>query len=356
MTTGKDETDYYKEIGALNREHGVFLVRDERTGAVRVKKEQQTFNSDVYRRIKASDIKGIPRIYAMHEEDGLLTLIEEYIPGETLENMLKNYGAMKADDVQRIASKICDILTTLHEMIPPIIHRDIKPSNIIITPAKEVYLLDLNAAKLEDSEETEDTVLLGTYGYAAPEQYGFGASTVQTDIYALGMLMNTLLRGEYSKEIIKDSPLSEIIEKCVMLQPEDRYPSAAGLKSALRSPGGITLHQLIPPGFRSGNPMHMFIAVLGYALIASLTLTLTTDHPTGVFLTWYERVGCFVMVLALVFFASDYMGVQKKVPLCRSKIPMLRAMGILVTVCILFFLFITILAAGEILLAGTFGL
>ena len=79
--------------------------------------------------------------------------------------------------------------------IPAIIHRDIKPSNIIITAYNRAVLLDFNAAKYYSCQSTEDTVLLGTQGYASPEQYGFGSSSPQTDIYSMGILFRELLNS-----------------------------------------------------------------------------------------------------------------------------------------------------------------
>lgn len=326
----------YTEISPLNEKHGVFLVRDETAGRMCVKKILKTYNADVYERLKTAKIKGLPEIYQMEEDDGELTVIEEYISGETIDAMLKSRGALPENEIRDIAVKLCNILSDLHGMNPPVIHRDIKPSNVMVTPTGEVKLLDLNAAKLEDAEKAEDTVLLGTYGYAAPEQFGFGSSTVQTDIYAAGMLMNTMLLGEYSKEIIKDGILSGIIEKCVMLNAEDRYGSAAELRSALISPKTQKKLNFVPPGFRSGNPLHMFIAVLGYVAIASVSLSLYTGnqarHPR---ITWYERIWSLAIMLVILFFTADYLGIQKKIPLCRSRNIIIKIIGIILADVIL---------------------
>lgn len=92
---------------------------------------------------------------------------------------------------------LCEILEKLHSVTPPIVHRDTKPSNIIITNYEHVVLLDFNAAKYFADTDTADTILLGTKGYAAPEQYGFGSSTPQTDIYALGILLKELVKSLY---------------------------------------------------------------------------------------------------------------------------------------------------------------
>ena len=337
----------FTDIAPLNEKHGVFLVRDEEAGRMCVKKILKTYNMDVYERLQTSRVKGIPEIYHMQEDAVELTIYEEYISGETVDSMLKNKGAMPDSKVRDIAEKLCDILSRLHEMDPPVIHRDIKPSNVMVTPAGDVRLIDLNAAKLENTEKDEDTVLLGTYGYAAPEQYGFGSSTIQTDIYAVGMLMNTMLLGEYSKDIVKDSILSGIIEKCVMMRPEDRYKSAAELRSSLNHPNRKTI-SFIPPGFRTRNPIHMFTAILGYAAIVSVCMSLETKTQTKYpVITWYERIFSMFIMLMMVFFAADYLGVQKKLPLCKSQNVFIKIIGIVLAEAIILAVLMFIMVGIE---------
>ena len=337
----------YTNIAPLNEKHGVFLVRDEFANRMCVKKNLKTYNADVYKRIKEARTTGLPEIYHMQEDDGELTVYEEYISGETVDSMLKNKGAMSEEQVRDISLKLCDILIELHSMAPPVIHRDIKPSNVMVTPIGEVKLLDLNAAKLEAADKSEDTVLLGTYGYAAPEQYGFGSSTIQTDIYALGMLMNTMLQGEFSKDIAKDSILSGIIEKCVMMRPEERYRSASELRTALNHPNKKNIN-FIPPGFRTKNPIHMLTAVLGYAAIGSVCLGLETRtqvrYPSVI---WYERIVSMLIMLTMVLFAADYLGVQKRLPLCRSNNVIIKIIGIILFEAIISALLLFIMIGIE---------
>ncbi len=329
-TALKEIEDRYKTIAPLNEKHRVFLAHDEALDCMCVKKILKTYNADVYKRVQAAKIKGLPEIYRLTEKDGELTVIEEYIDGETIASLLEREGVFPEDKVRDIALKLCDILNDLHSMEPPVIHRDIKPSNVIVTSTGEVRLIDLNAAKLENAEKAEDTVLLGTYGYAAPEQFGFGSSTVQTDIYAVGMLMNTMLLGEYSRDTIKGNSLSETIARCVMIRTEDRYGSALELRAALVSPGSKPKVSFVLPGFRSKNPLHMIIAVLGYAAIIIMGLTFeTTNQESNPKVIWLERIWFLIIMLLLVFFTSDYLGIQKKLPLCNSRNLIIRIIGII---------------------------
>ena len=100
----------------------------------------------------------------------------------------------------------------------------------------EVFLLDVNVAKKYVPDQLEDTKLLGTLYYAAPEQVGFGhgASTPKTDIYALGVLLNVLITGKLPKEEKAKGEVWVIVDRCIKLDPEERY-SDEGLLSVLNT-------------------------------------------------------------------------------------------------------------------------
>ena len=217
---------YYEEISELNKEHGVFIVRHRETGKICVKKVLSIYNPAVYAALFEHPVPRTPRIYALHEENGRLTVIEEYISGDPLSSVLEICGPFSAADAAACGWMLCGILSDLHAFKPPIIHRDIKPSNVILTEDGSVVLLDMNAARLQDPAKTVDTKLLGTPGFAAPEQYGFGSSSVETDIYAVGALMDALLPETASA---RSPRLAEIINKCRELNPTQRYSSAAEL-------------------------------------------------------------------------------------------------------------------------------
>ena len=128
---------------------------------------------------------------------------------------------------------VCDILIALHSGDQPIIHSDIKPSNVMVTEDDRLYLIDLNAARIMTKEKSRDTRLLGTEGFAAPEQFGFGESTPLSDIFAVGNFMNVLLTGDTNADSLPQNKLKPVIQKCLELNPKDRYASALQLKKAL---------------------------------------------------------------------------------------------------------------------------
>ena len=132
------------------------------------------------------------------------------------------------------AIQLCDILKKLHDINPPIIHRDIKPSNVILKNDGSLVLIDFNAAKKADQTKSRDTYLIGTPGYSAPEQYGFGSSYIPTDIYAMGNLMLALLTGDTDPAKLGKSWLRKVIFKCLNMDPKNRYQSADKLKKAIK--------------------------------------------------------------------------------------------------------------------------
>lgn len=139
----------------------------------------------------------LPRIYDHFEERGRWYLVMDYVEGETLERLLEQ-SPEKKFAVQQIlpwAMQLCAVLGYLHGHQPPIIFRDLKPANIMLTAEEHLYLVDFGIARLFKTGQTNDTIAMGTPGYAAPEQYGKTQTTEQADIYALGATLHHLISG-----------------------------------------------------------------------------------------------------------------------------------------------------------------
>lgn len=233
MFDSKVPVSCYKEIANLNKEHGISIVQHIETGKIYLKKVMSVYNRSVFEHLYFHPVRNIPRIYALYEENNTLTVIEEYISGDTFQEILNICGPLPLAEARKYAIAVCDILIALHSSDQPIIHRDIKPSNVMITEDDRLYLIDLNAARLMTKEKSRDTKLLGTEGFAAPEQFGFGESTPLSDIFAVGSFMNALLTGDTKTDSLPLNKLKPVIMKCLELNPKDRYSSATQLKMAL---------------------------------------------------------------------------------------------------------------------------
>ena len=115
-------------------------------------------------------------------DNGLLWfgLVQESIPGDSLQTRLTQKEVFSESTVREIASEILQILIYLHELSPPVLHRDIKPSNLILGEDRHVYLVDFGSVQDKAAKEGATFTVVGTYGYAPLEQFG-GRATPASD-------------------------------------------------------------------------------------------------------------------------------------------------------------------------------
>ena len=227
------ELSQYREIEEIGGRPDIILTSHVETGEWYVKKLLGTYDRSIYGFLLEHPVSHMPRIVALYESDNCLIVIEEYIGGRTLADLLEE-DTVEEKKAVRMVRDVALILKDLHGLEKPIIHRDIKPSNIILSTGGEIILLDMNAAKWYDPDKTDDTRYMGTQYFAAPEQagYGFAASSEKTDIYAIGILINVLITGKIPKHEKAGGRIWGIIEHCICLESKDRY-STDELISAL---------------------------------------------------------------------------------------------------------------------------
>ena len=218
---------YYKPIAAINEPHHVYLVQHQETKKIAIKKVLDVYNLAVYAELYRNPIAGTPQIINYYEEAGQLTVIEEYISGTSLQDKISHTDIAPNDMLQYMLD-LCTILEQLHLHNPAIIHRDVKPSNVIITSYNRAVLLDFNAAKYHTAAKDSDTILLGTQGYAAPEQYGFGQSSPQTDIYSIGILLKEMAEASHCQNPYIDAVTAKSPLGPFTLQASNPFSSKPG--------------------------------------------------------------------------------------------------------------------------------
>lgn len=184
---------------------------------------------DAYETLCAIRCDNLPEVYdAIDVDDGQIVL-EEYVDGITVAEVMQT-GKYRYWGARKILSEICNALSVLHSH--NIVHRDIKPENVMIEKTGRVVLIDFNASRKE-SKADKDTVIMGTVGYASPEQLGLSQTDARTDIYAAGVLLNVMLTGKHPTECFVKGRAGRIVRKCTALNPDDRYQSAEKLALAL---------------------------------------------------------------------------------------------------------------------------
>lgn len=200
--------------------------------------------------MKKLDHPSLPRIVDIIDNGETIFVVMDYIEGESLDKILLEYGPQPEELVIAWAKQLCDVLSYLHSQKPPIIYRDMKPANIMLKPEGNIKIIDFGIAREYKEQSLADTTVLGTKGYAPPEQYS-GQTDARSDIFALGMTMHHLLteidpRGgeKYVPVRMWNPELSEgieiIIDKCVQPAAENRYQNCSDLLYDLEHPDLIT--------------------------------------------------------------------------------------------------------------------
>lgn len=180
----------------------------------------------LYSQLAGIKNSALPKIFYVEESDEATYVVEEFLSGSDLQKYFETHGALDEQTACRLAIEICDALKELHKW--HIIHRDIKPSNLFLTDAGEFKLIDFDAARMEKPGRFADTRMIGTPGFAAPEQYGFHQTDERTDIFSLGLTLKILLGYENYRGF-----LSPVIEKCIEFDPNKRFQSAESLRRAI---------------------------------------------------------------------------------------------------------------------------
>lgn len=211
----------YEEIRLLkeSEKSKVHLVREKCEGQVFVRKILKD-RCPVYSVLQNCQHPYLPKLYEVRVEEDVTTIIEEYIEGKAL-------GSWEISEKQflSVVRDLCSVLEFIHGK--GIIHRDIKPSNIILAGDGHIRLIDFDAARMPKEDLDQDTRLLGTRGYAPPEQYGFAQTDERADIYSLGVTLEQL-----SGEMMRKPHYKRIIRKCTNLNPDKRYQSVRQVKQA----------------------------------------------------------------------------------------------------------------------------
>lgn len=140
----------------------------------------------------------LPRIYDAFSEQERSYLVMDYIEGKTLYQILKEVKGQPLPVAQVLlyARQLCDVLSYLHQQNPPIIFRDVKPTNVMVTKNGHIYLIDFGIARFFKEGQEQDTILLGSPGYAPPEQHGIAQTNPRSDLYGLGATLHYCLTGQ----------------------------------------------------------------------------------------------------------------------------------------------------------------
>mgnify|MGYP005760233475 CR=1 FL=1 len=191
----------------------------------------------------------VPRIVECYKTGRELVVVSEFIPGKTLDAFVNEAGPSIELSLS-VVPAVCAAVAELHKAFdPPVVHRDLKPANIIVSEGPSglsATLIDFGIARRYREGAAADTVRFGTRSYAPPEQYGFGQTSVRSDIYALGMIALFCITGEEahgqpSAESLAHTgvtgPYADAILQATSFDPGRRFASAEAFCTAFARRG-----------------------------------------------------------------------------------------------------------------------
>lgn len=246
--------------------------------------------------MKKLDHPALPRIVDIIDNGVTIYVIMDYIEGESLDKILNEYGAQPEELVIGWAKQLCDAFSYLHSQKPPIIYRDMKPANVMLKPEGNIKIIDFGIAREYKEQKLSDTTVLGTKGYAPPEQYS-GQTDARSDIFALGMTMHHLLTGidprsgeAYAPVRMWNPELTEgvelIIDKCVEPAAENRYQNCSDLLYDLEHP------ELITKGYkkRQKRKVRFFFAAAIMSVVLLISGVTCSKAAAGINNSNYDKL------------------------------------------------------------------
>lgn len=236
--------DAYTVEDVLARGRGGVTERVTIDGAgpfVRKKIPTDRANRAVWAQLAGVSCPRLPQVVATYELPDQFVVVYDYVPGSTLEQAVEAGGAFAVEDALTTAAEIAEAVAELHAV--GVIHRDLSPANIILA-ADGAHVIDLGIATMKGAEEAPGSRPQGTWGFAAPEQYGFAKTDERSDIYAIGRLARYLLTGcrlteeqpTDHEDDLADVPAAAcaVVVRAAAFEPSQRYQTAGDLARALR--------------------------------------------------------------------------------------------------------------------------
>lgn len=182
----------------------------------------------------------LPQVEEMYRMPDELVVVCAYVPGDSLRERMATQGRLDGRQAALVLYDLCHAAGVLHAH--GIVHRDITPGNVILA-ADGAHLIDLGIARHGAKAGPRDTHVLGTWGFAAPEQFGFARTDARSDVYALGRMLGYMLTGiapsdEAYEEALSDErlvtpALAAVIQRATAFEPSARYQTTAELATGL---------------------------------------------------------------------------------------------------------------------------
>lgn len=276
---------------------------------VRKKIPTDMANRAVWAILADCDCPYLPRVWATYELPDQFVVVCDFVAGTTLKDHVSSLERLAPREAAGLAENVCAAAESLHAH--GVVHRDISPANVIVS-SDGAHLIDLGIARTRFAHEDREGTHLGTWGFAAPEQYGFAQTDARSDVYSIGRLLGYMLTGaspdddEYERLLqdrdVVPEPLAAVIARACDFEPSSRFQTADELARAARdalltedtgemAPGNVPAQEnaeRTETHQAQGNPRRkahirsrIVAATAGFAVIAALATALVATNCGG---------------------------------------------------------------------------
>lgn len=237
----------------------------------------------------------LPQVLDFIEQDGEAYTVMDYISGSDIDNLIKNGRKFHSGEIIKIAKQLCEAVSYLHSLNPPVIHSDIKPANVMLSESDDICLIDFNVSLVFNKNAA---VIGGTRRYAPPEQLGIPISDIyntdiealtigkntpvvneRSDVYSIGAFLYFMITGETPAENYRCKPISSIntsvpdglvrvVSKAMDLNPSKRYKSAKEMLTAINNIGKLDHRYKVLKARRIAVTALAVVAMCSFILLA----------------------------------------------------------------------------------------
>ncbi|MBQ9006300.1 MAG: protein kinase [Atopobiaceae bacterium] len=209
---------------------------------VRKRIPKELANERSWTTIRAMGHPLLPQVRDLYWLPDELVVILTYVDGITLREMVQSTGPLSVSEAINYLDDLCAAVGALHAH--GLVHRDLSLNNVVVSGGS-ARIIDLGNARAYVEGARHDTTRLGTWGYAAPEQFGFAQTDARSDVFGLGSLLGFLLTGvepgdeSFEKALADEARvpfvLRVVVERARAFEPSARYQSTSDLMTAMRA-------------------------------------------------------------------------------------------------------------------------
>ena len=240
---------------------------------------------EAWSRLGRAESPHLPTLIDLYETSEDVVAVTSFVEGKSLDDVVHREGAFSTGRAAQVCCEVAEAAQALHEV--GVVHRDITPGNVMQSPDGAV-LVDLGIARVigdtsaSREQKRHDTHVLGTWGFAAPEQFGFKTTDRRSDVYALGKLLGFTLTGMYPDDARYDELLddpsavpatfAEVIHHATAFEPSKRQRTASEFAEDVRN----ALEQSTPEHARRVKRTLVGVAICLAAVIVCLAIFVWT--------------------------------------------------------------------------------